>query len=166
MVEDDEVALESESIKVQGEQKDAWSEPAAEAAGTPAKQDEMLLQAAQAGTSRAAIAHSEELVGVGHGSSKKTTAQPAPRNADTDIRLDRLMEDPQPIAGLDAFHEYIRKQVNYSVLPVFNVAKNVVLRFLVNKNGEIENIQVVKTDGPEYSQEAIRLLKDGSYNFV
>jgi hypothetical protein len=68
---------------------------------------------------------------------------------------------PQPSDGKNSFDQYIEKNIrNPASLPAGQRAV-VVLNFLVRNTGSIDSIKVIMSPGPEFSQEAIRLIKEG-----
>ena len=69
---------------------------------------------------------------------------------------------PTPKKGFEKFRKYLEKNQKYPAEAAqANIQGEVVLRFLVNENGTLSNIQVVKSLSPECDKEAIRVLKEG-----
>jgi TonB family protein len=68
---------------------------------------------------------------------------------------------PQPVGGKIAFDNYILENLHHpdSVSAGQNVA--VVLSFIVQTNGKIDSIRIVKSPDKSFSDEAIRLVKSG-----
>ncbi|MDA3892185.1 MAG: carboxypeptidase-like regulatory domain-containing protein [Salinivirgaceae bacterium] len=63
----------------------------------------------------------------------------------------------EPEGGIDEFGKYI--ELNSKLSPEKNM--KVILEFYVTSNGTIGNIRIVKSDGKECENEAIRLIKEG-----
>jgi hypothetical protein len=68
---------------------------------------------------------------------------------------------PVPVIGTEGFNEYIRKNAVFPVINKDISSTVVVLNFLVRTDGKPDSIIVVKSQGEEFSSEAIRLLKEG-----
>lgn len=66
---------------------------------------------------------------------------------------------PEPVGGLPAFYEYLGKNLKYPTLArQMNISGRVYLQFIVEKDGTISNIEVVKGIGGGCDEEAVRVL--------
>lgn len=80
-------------------------------------------------------------------------------NEEVEMFMPPPIEKAQFPGGNDAMFEYIQKNLNY---PEKSVEGKVTLRFMVGKNGEIENVHVLEgivPGCPECQQEAIRVVE-------
>jgi len=92
-----------------------------------------------------------EIVVVGYGASKKNYVdneyvQTTP---------------PAPVGGRAEFDRYIRENIRRPDTTTSGQRVVVVLDFIVRNNGIIDSIKVVRSPGSNFSDEAIRLLKEG-----
>jgi len=93
----------------------------------------------------------EEVVVVGYGVSRKEDQEEA-----VPVHI-----EPQPEGGSRAFREYIEENIVYPAGIVKKTREVVVISMMVRSNGSIENITIVRSPGQAFSDEAIRLIKDG-----
>ena len=68
---------------------------------------------------------------------------------------------PQPVGGKTAFDNYILENLHYPDSTSAGQRVVVVLSFIVQTNGKIDSIKIVRSPGIPFSEEAIRLLKSG-----
>ncbi len=69
---------------------------------------------------------------------------------------------PLPAGGKGSFNDYVDKHIKYPSSEIGRGIKGTVkLKFTVNTNGHISNIQVTKSLGESFDREAIRLLQEG-----
>jgi TonB family protein len=68
---------------------------------------------------------------------------------------------PQPVAGRPAFNKYIEENIHKPASLREGDKAVVIINFTVTKTGEIEEIKVLRSPGIEFSDEAIRLVKEG-----
>ncbi|WP_158267568.1 energy transducer TonB [Adhaeribacter arboris] len=67
-------------------------------------------------------------------------------------------ENPVFPGGLENMYKYLSKNIKYSKTAYKQKAQgNVILQFVVTKNGQIENIKVVKSLHPDLDKESIRV---------
>jgi len=68
---------------------------------------------------------------------------------------------PSPVDGFKSFDKYVEENIRKPVS--LNEVENafVVLSFMLKSSGVIENFKVIKSQGQEYSDEAVRLIKEG-----
>ena len=69
---------------------------------------------------------------------------------------------PQPAGGNSAFKDYIKQNIQYPTSALDSKTKGTVrLKITVLRNGDISNIEVLKSLGTDFDDEAIRLIKEG-----
>jgi TonB family protein len=68
---------------------------------------------------------------------------------------------PQPVGGKTAFDNYIVENLQYPDSTSAGQRVVVVLSFIVQTNGKIDSIKIVRSPGIPFSEEAIRLIKSG-----
>jgi len=91
----------------------------------------------------------DEVVVVGYGISKREET----------INENTTYTEAEPVTGRSNFNSYIEKNI---VRPLPGTQKEtVILNFTVMLNGEPANIKVVRSPGKPFSDEAIRLVKEG-----
>jgi TonB family protein len=80
---------------------------------------------------------------------------------DFDTRAVRY-DSPLPVGGNEAFKDYVKENIRYPSLGLADKVKGTVkLIFTVEQNGNISNIEVLKSMGDDFDNEAIRLVSDG-----
>lgn len=68
-------------------------------------------------------------------------------------------QQPEPVGGLKAFYEYIGKNLNYPTRAQRNnIQGRVYIQFVVEKNGLLTDIQIVKGIGGGCDEEASRII--------
>lgn len=104
----------------------------------------------------------DEVVIIGYGSSRKSDATGAIETVNTeDMNQGSGYVEPLPEGGYVEFRNYITENLIY---PKGHEDKNrevVVLRFTISDKARPENIVVLRSPGPDFSDEAIRLLDEG-----
>lgn len=90
---------------------------------------------------------------------QSTTANaPAKRMIDTNA-VYMAVEKPTTFpGGVDKFYKYLRKNSKYAIDRDDNTAK-VYVTFIVQKDGSITNVKIIRGVNPELDAEAIRLVK-------
>lgn len=102
-----------------------------------------------------------EVVVVGYGTSKRSALAGAEK-ADEARAADEVYEytPPEPVTGKKDFDKYIednlRNPENFK-----GQRAVVVISLTVMKDGNLDNIRILRSPGEEFSNEAIRLIKDG-----
>ena len=101
----------------------------------------------------------EELVVIGSGIQKKEDMT----GAVTTIQItdNASYQSASPVPGYQKFREYIETNLQFPPDDTIHSKAIVILSFIVGENGRPEDISVVKSPGKEFSDEAIRLLKNG-----
>ena len=93
-----------------------------------------------------------ETVVVGYGVKKSETEK---------AEISQGYTPPQPIQGQAAFDRYIRENIRRPDSATTGQRVVVILSFMVEKTGKPDSITVVKSPGKPFSDEAIRLLREG-----
>jgi protein TonB len=86
---------------------------------------------------------------------------------DPDVDIDKALEvfqlSEKPLFGIggdDEFRNWVAKNIVYPQIPLDNgIQGKVFLQFVVEKDGSLSNIKVVKTIDPELGSEAVRVLE-------
>ncbi len=95
---------------------------------------------------------------VGYGDAKRSKAVAAAGKAEFD---QSGYLPPQPVNGKDSFDKYIEENIRKPKTLTEGQREIVVIRFQVKISGILDSIKILRTPGTEYSQEAIRLIKEG-----
>jgi TonB family protein len=99
-----------------------------------------------------------EVVVVGYGKAAKSDAAGAAVAGD---QAEAAYVTAQPVTGKDEFDRYIEENIqNPPSLPA-DQRVAVVLSFTVKSTGIIENLKVIRSPGQEFSDEAMRLIREG-----
>lgn len=93
----------------------------------------------------------DEVVVVGYGVSKKENAAEEQTGYTA----------PQPSSGNQSFRKYIEENIHKPASMKEGDREVVIFNIAVNKTGEIGEIKVLRSPGKEFSDEAIRLVKEG-----
>jgi CarboxypepD_reg-like domain/Gram-negative bacterial TonB protein C-terminal len=67
----------------------------------------------------------------------------------------------QPVTGKEDFDKYIEENLRKPASLPSGQRAVVVLNFVVKSDGTIDSLKAVRTPGPEFSEEAIRLIRSG-----
>ncbi|MDF9799823.1 protein TonB [Catalinimonas alkaloidigena] len=68
-------------------------------------------------------------------------------------------EEPTPAGGMQSFYQYLSKNLNYPKKAIRNGTEGkVYVQFVVNTDGSLTNLKVLKGISPECDQEALRVL--------
>jgi TonB family protein len=105
----------------------------------------------------------DEVVVVGYGTMKNSDVTGAAMVVEdaSESNTPPTIMPPKPVNGLSSYKVYIKENIKYNKLPVFEKPVVVKLSFTVNKNGSVQNITVKKSAGEEFDKEAVRLVKEG-----
>jgi TonB family protein len=68
---------------------------------------------------------------------------------------------PQPVNGKVSFEKYIQNQIRRPDTVTAGQRVVVVLNFIVDPDGKIDSLKVIRSPGKLFSDEAIRLIKEG-----
>ncbi len=93
----------------------------------------------------------EEIVVIGYGTRRKLDLTRSTSSTQEDV----LDSSPMPEKGYEKFYKYIlnNKTIDSGI--------TVELEFVVNLDGSLSDIEVINTPSATYSEEAMRLLKEG-----
>jgi len=82
------------------------------------------------------------------------------------IELDTMIfsavkHEPEFVGGMEKFDEYVKKNFKYPPLALRDkIEGRVFVKFVVEKNGSLSNIKVIRGIGSGCDEEAIRLIKE------
>lgn len=103
-----------------------------------------------------------EVVVTGYGVSKRSKAVGAVSAEQNKAENENIMySPPAPVIGKESFEKYIENNIRKPASLPSGESVIVVITFTVTSSGVIENIKVLRSRGLEYSDEAIRLIKEG-----
>ena len=78
-----------------------------------------------------------------------------------DVLLDFSEVMPQPIGGMESWNRYLSENMKYPTQARrMGVEGTVYVSFVVNKYGEIEDVEVIRGIGAGCDEEAIRVIKE------
>jgi TonB family protein len=67
-----------------------------------------------------------------------------------------------PVGGNSTFREFVKNNLRYPASGLEDEIKGMVkLKFTVGSNGQISNMEVLKSLGEDFDREAIRLVNEG-----
>ena len=162
--------LPAEKVKIAGEQnadqltvnKNTEAEKAAASPAMMIQGKSVALQSAKEMNAKSdtqtivskdsSVSALNEVVVVGYGI-------PRTKAGKDDTMMD--YSPPQPVIGNTAFNNYIRENLHRPDSTTEGQRVVVVLSFLVQTNGKIDSIRIVRSPGKLFSDEAIRLIKSG-----
>lgn len=110
----------------------------------------------------------EELVNLDTEITQETVIAPpapvvtsaAPAEEDTDQIFQVVENQPAPVGGMEAFYKYIGKNIKYpDQARRMGVEGKVFVQFVVDKDGSITDVQVLKGIGSGCDEEAVRVVK-------
>ncbi len=102
----------------------------------------------------------DEVVVVGYGTEKRTGIT----EGATVVEMNNDVPDytePMPIGGFDNFRDYIDSNLRFPDDHPESKRAVVVLKFSVGPDHRPMNIKVLRSPGTDFSDEAVRLLKNG-----
>lgn len=83
--------------------------------------------------------------------------------ADTGKIFTYIEHMPEPKGGLQGFYKYLAKNIRYPAMARERKQQgNVFLSFVVERDGSISDIKVVRSVAPDLDAEAVRILKSSS----
>ena len=89
-------------------------------------------------------------------SQKRRAAEPVEED-EVFVRVDKQPEFP---GGQTALERYIKNNLRKPpTAPEHNIQGRVVCRFIVNKDGTVSDIEVVRSNNPALNEEALRVLE-------
>ncbi len=69
----------------------------------------------------------------------------------------------EPAGGIPAYKMYMEKNIRFPAGDTLSKREVVVLIFTVNQNGSLSGIQILRSPGDKFAEEAIRLLEEGPH---
>jgi TonB family protein len=106
----------------------------------------------------------DEVVVIGYGTTKKAdlTGAVSSVKMDEETANDQpSVINPKPADGMKAFRDYVRNNIRYTNLPLFDKTQVVKLQFTIGAQGSLSDISVEKSAGEAFDNEAIRIVKEG-----
>lgn len=80
--------------------------------------------------------------------------------ADTDKIFTAVEQEPMPKGGIAAFYQYLAQNMHYPEKAYEKGVQGIVfLKFVIEKDGSISNIMVLKSVSKEIDAEAVRVLR-------
>ncbi len=80
---------------------------------------------------------------------------------DTDEIFIIVEESPQPIGGMAAFYQYVNDNIQYPrQAQTMRIEGRVFVQFVVNKDGNLTDIEVIRGIGGGCDEEAVRVLEN------
>ena len=84
-----------------------------------------------------------------------------PEKEETEEIFTFVENQPEPKGGMAAFYAYLKKNLNYpDKARRLGIEGKVFLQFVVDKNGAISDVRVIKGIGAGCDEEAVRVLKN------
>jgi hypothetical protein len=106
-----------------------------------------------------ALSATDETATVGYGAAKSSRAA---AGAVFEAEKEKASYyPPQSVNGKESFDNYIRENIQKPAISDSVQNAIVIATFIVRSTGSVDSIKVVSSPGNEFSQEAIRLIKEG-----
>lgn len=105
-----------------------------------------------------------EIVVTGYATQKRSNITGAVSSVEIDDHENRAYryDPPQPVGGNGNFKDHVKENIKYPASGLEdNIKGTVKLKFTVERNGSISNIEVLKSLSKDFDEEAIRLVKSG-----
>ncbi|MCU0473227.1 MAG: energy transducer TonB [Bacteroidales bacterium] len=103
-----------------------------------------------------------EVMVTGYGVSKSSKTAAATAEVVTKAENEKVgYTPPSPENGKDNFDKYIEENIRKPASLIEGERAVVVMSFSVMSSGVIQNIKIIKSQGQEFSDEAVRLIKEG-----
>ena len=100
-----------------------------------------------------------EVVTVGYGAVKSSRAVPAAAEKADSAGASYIPS--QPVNGKTSFENYVRENIRKPAVLAAGQTVTVFLSFIVRSSGTIDSINVITSPGQEYSDESVRLIREG-----
>jgi hypothetical protein len=101
-----------------------------------------------------------EVAFVGYGTKKSAVAPDAVTGKQAENAMTSFVP-PQPLNGQEGFKRYIEENIRKPDSLASGQRAEVVVGFIVRSIGSIDSIKVISSPGLKYSDEAVRLIKEG-----
>lgn len=106
-----------------------------------------------------ALSATDEAVAINNGAAKSSRAA---TSAVFEAEKEKTSYyPPQPVNGKESFDNYIRENIQKPAISDSVQNAIVIATFIVRSTGNVDSIKVVSSPGSEFSQESIRLIKEG-----
>jgi len=103
-----------------------------------------------------------EIVVTGYATQRKSDITGAASEVEMDEPQEYNFLPPLPAGGKGNFKDFVKENIHYPDSGLEEKIKGTVkLKFAVRTNGSITNMEVLKSLGEDFDQEAIRLVKEG-----
>jgi TonB family protein len=103
-----------------------------------------------------------EIVVIGYGTQAKKDVTGAISTVENDSQVTYSYIPPMPAGGISSFKSYVKENLRYPVSGLERGIKGTVrLKFTVGRNGQISNMEILKSPGDDFDREAIRLVHEG-----
>lgn len=105
-----------------------------------------------------------EIVVVGYGTQKKSNITESVSTIDMDENESKRFQydPPKPVGGHGKFKDFVKENIQYPASGLEDKIKGTVkLKFTIELNGDISNMEVLKSLGEDFDNEAIRLVLEG-----
>jgi hypothetical protein len=129
-----------------------------EAPAAAVKQDNAVLKEAEIKADKDLPALDEAVV-VAYSAVKSSRAVAGAVNKAENAEVS--YNPPQPVNGKESFDNYIRENIQKPAILSSGQSATVIATFIVRNTGSLDSIKVVSSPDNEFSQEAIRLIKEG-----
>lgn len=104
----------------------------------------------------------DEVVVVGYGVEKKESVTGSVSTVKISEQTNSYDHtDPIPVTGYESFRSYVRSNLRYPAAETGRKKEIVVIGMTVLRNGTITDIKIIKSPSQPFSEEAIRLIKEG-----
>jgi TonB family protein len=123
-----------------------------------AKQDNAALNESKVKPDTQLLA-ANEVVTVGYGAVKSSRAVPAAAEKADSAGASYIPS--QPVNGKTSFDNYVRENIQKPAVLVAGQTVTVFVSFIVRSSGTIDSINVITSPGKEYSDESVRLIREG-----
>jgi TonB family protein len=103
-----------------------------------------------------------EIVVTGYGTQEKRDVTGAVTTIKMEDQNNYSYLPPMPVGGNSTFREFVKNNLRYPASGLEDEIKGMVkLKFTVGSNGQISNMEVLKSLGEDFDREAIRLVNEG-----
>jgi periplasmic protein TonB len=89
----------------------------------------------------------------------KKIDEPAPADEPVDTPFDFVESGAEPVGGYEAFYKYVKKELKYpSQARRMGVEGKVYVQFIIERDGSLTDVKVMKGIGAGCDEEAVRVL--------
>lgn len=84
-----------------------------------------------------------------------------PGGEDTPYEFIKVERQPKPVGGMEAFYEYLAKNMKYPARALqYRIEGKVLLEFVINKDGSLTDLKVIRGIGFGCDEEALRVIAE------